>query len=138
MKNVFTEKQKAVPSTGKGGERKAKEWLEDHGFEIEEWFSHAHAGHYDIKASKGKKRWIIEVKTGDNPSINIPNFIKMLEEKGFDRIGLALVANDDVHLLEIKDRCIEGMENEKKTGRLIAYMRMEPKCECSKILVRVR
>jgi 5'-3' exonuclease len=110
LKNVFTEKQKAVPSTGKGGERKAKEWLEDHGFEIEEWFSHAHAGHYDIKASKGKKRWIIEVKTGDNPSINIPNFLKMLEEKGFDRIGLALVANDDVHLLEIRKQKIAALK----------------------------
>lgn len=106
MKKKFTEKQRRVSAVGKRGERKAKEWLEERGFTIEEWFPRAHAGYYDIKARKGKEKWIIEVKAGKNPSIDIYNFLKMINEVGYNRIGLALVTKDDVHLLQIKKTSI--------------------------------
>jgi Holliday junction resolvase-like predicted endonuclease len=102
LKTVFTEKQRRVSALGKRGEKKAKEWLEERGFTVEEWFPRAHAGHYDIKARKGREKWIIEVKTGENPSINVDNFLRMIDEKGYNRIGLAIVTEDDVHLLQIK------------------------------------
>ena len=95
---------------GKRGEKKAKEWLEERGFIIEKWFPRAHAGYYDIKAIKGREKWIIEVKTGKNPSINIDNFLKMVNEKGYNRIGLAIVTDDDVHLLQIKKTKIAALK----------------------------
>lgn len=110
MKKEFTDKQRYVSALGKAGEKKVKEWLEERGFTIEEWFPRAHAGYYDIKARKGKERWIIEVKTGENPSINVPNFLKMVHEKGFNRIGLAIVTKDDVHLLQIKKTKIAALK----------------------------
>lgn len=116
MKRMMTDKQRCVSIIGKRGEKKAKEWLEERGFRIEEWFPKAHAGYYDIKAQKGKEKWIIEVKTGENPSINIDNFLRMLEEKGYNRIGLALVIKDDVHLLQIKKTRIAAL-NAWKTRR---------------------
>lgn len=110
MKREMTDRQKHVSSLGKKGEKKAKKWLEKRGFEIIEWFPHAHAGYYDIKARKGKEKWILEVKTGENPSINVPNFLRMINEKGFNRIGLAIVSSDDVHLLEIKKTRITALK----------------------------
>lgn len=110
MKGELTERQRNVPALGRRGERKAKEWLEARGFRIEEWFPKAHAGYYDIKAQKGKEKWIIEVKTGKNPSINVDNFLKMTSEKGYNRIGLALVTEDDVHLLQIRKARIAALK----------------------------
>lgn len=110
MKKELTEKQRKVSALGKIGEKKVKKWLEDRGFNIDKSFSKAHAGHYDIKASKGKEKWIIEVKTGERPSLNIANFFKMMNEKGFNKIGLAIVSNDDVHLLELKKTRIAALK----------------------------
>jgi Holliday junction resolvase-like predicted endonuclease len=105
-----TEKQRKVPDLGKAGERKVMEWLVERGFKIEEYFRRGHAGHYDIKAAKGKEKWIIEVKTGENPSLNIANFLKMIEEKGYNRIGLAIATRDDVVLLEVRKTMIAALK----------------------------
>jgi Holliday junction resolvase-like predicted endonuclease len=110
LKRKLAQKQRGVPALGKTGEKKAKEWLEDRGFIIEEWFPHAHAGYYDIKARKGQERWIIEVKTGSNPSLNITNFLKMINEKGFNRIGLAIVSKHYVYLLEVRKTRIVALK----------------------------
>lgn len=110
MNKESTGKQRHISVLGKRGERKAKEWLEEGGFTIEEWFPRAHAGHYDIKARKGKEKWIIEVKTGSKPSINVANFLKMTNENGVNRIGLAIVTKGDVHLLEIKKTKIAALK----------------------------
>src|SRR3989338_11658516 len=104
----LTKKQKEVGKNGLSAEIRATNWLKKHGFKVDENFTKPHAGHYDIKARKGKERWIIEVKTGENPSINIENFLKMLDEKGFRKIGLAIVAKNDVHLLEYKKMSLAG------------------------------
>lgn len=109
-----TEEQRKVPALGKAGEMKVKDWLIERGFTVDEWFSKAHAGHYDIKARKGKEKWIIEVKTGKSPSINVPNLIKMIDEKGFDKIGLAIATQDNVFLLEIKKAKISALKAWKK------------------------
>lgn len=116
MKKGLTERQKRVSAVGKRGEKRAKEWLEDKGFAVDEWFPRAHAGYYDIKAKRGKEKWIIEVKTGANPSLNVANFLKMTNEKGFN-IGLALVTKDDVYLLEIRERTLAGKKSWKKRGK---------------------
>lgn len=112
MTKKLTEKQrKALSEEGVKGEIKAEKWLKDHGFEIIE--SHEgkrKAGYYDIKAKKGKDNWIIEVKTGDTPKIKIANFEKMLDEKGFNKIGIALVTKDNVHLLEYKKMTFAGLK----------------------------
>jgi Holliday junction resolvase-like predicted endonuclease len=98
-----TEKQERVPFIGRKGERIAKRWLEERGFKIEDSFSYAHSDYYDILASKNGEKWIIEVKTGKNPKLNVPNFLKMVDTKGFHKIGLAIVVSkNEVYLLEIK------------------------------------
>ena len=101
-KKPLTEKQCKVQALGKLGEKRAKEWLEGKGFTVTNYNPKAHSGYYDIKAEKNGEKWIIEVKTGENPSLNIPNFLKMINEKGYHKVGLALVTENDVYLLEIK------------------------------------
>jgi len=94
-----TEKQRKVPYKGKKAEKQAEKWLEEHGFcDVER--NPKPTGHWDIMARKGKHKWVIEVKTGENPQINMANFEKMTKMKGFTKIGLALVTRDYVHLLE--------------------------------------
>ena len=104
LSEKLTKKQRnALSFEGVRGEIRAEKWLEKHGFRIIE--SHKgkrSASHYDIKAEKGKDRWVIEVKTGEKPQIKIANLKKMLQEKGYNKLGLALVTKDDVYLLEYK------------------------------------
>jgi Holliday junction resolvase-like predicted endonuclease len=113
----LTKKQKEVGKTGLSAEIKTKNWLKSHGFKIIESFNKPHANHFDIKAQKGKDKWVIEVKTGENPSVNIENFLKMLKERGYRKIGLAIVAKNDVHLLEYKKMSLAGRKA-WKTRRL--------------------
>jgi len=94
-----TDKQRSVRQEGAQAEEVTKAWLNEHGFQDVER-NPKPTGCWDIKARKGKRKWIIEVKTGENPKIDIANFEKMLKMKGFTKIGLALVAEDYVHLLE--------------------------------------
>ena len=83
----------------KRAEERVVEWLKKHRFKDVEK-NHRPIGCWDITARKGKEKWLIEVKTGEHPKIDMANFQKMLEQKGF-RIGLALVTEElDVHLLE--------------------------------------
>jgi hypothetical protein len=114
----LTEKQRNVFLEGIKGEMKVEKWLRDRGFRIIE--SHegkSCAGYYDIKARKGKDKWIMEVKKGENPKINIANFEKMLNEKGFNRIGLALVTDHNIHLLEYKKMTFAGLKATKTKRR---------------------
>jgi Holliday junction resolvase-like predicted endonuclease len=118
LKRTQTERQKGVSTLGKLGERKVKEWLEKRGFNIDDSFPKAHAGFYDIKASKGKEKWIIEVKTGLTPKLNVNNLLKMTEEKNINKIGLAIVANDEVILLQIGKQQIAAMRAWKKRKKM--------------------
>ena len=105
----MTERQLKVCEEGKKGEATAEQWLTEHGFKILKSFSgKSHAGYFDIKCKRGKSRWIIEVKTGERPQIDIGNFEKMTKERGFDKIGLALVTKEQVHLLEYKKMTLAG------------------------------
>ncbi|MEM3641227.1 MAG: hypothetical protein QXH37_04840 [Candidatus Bathyarchaeia archaeon] len=121
LRRKFTENQKRVSITGIKAEKIAKKWLEKRGFNVIEAFSRPHSGHYDIKASKDGEKWIIEVKTGKKPPLNIANFLKMINEKGFHKIGLALVVSKDkVYLLEIKKTkiaAIKAWNTRRKTNR---------------------
>lgn len=113
----MTERQLRVCAEGKEGETKAEDWLRKHGFEILKSFAgKSHAGHFDIKAKKGKLQWIIEVKTGEHPKIDIRNFEKMVEEKGYSKIGLALVTGKQVYLLEYKKMTLAGYKAAETKG----------------------
>jgi hypothetical protein len=50
------------------------------------------------------------VKTGEEPSVKIPNFEKMLGEKGYNKVGLALVRGRRVYLLEYKKMTLAGIK----------------------------
>jgi hypothetical protein len=66
---------------------------------------------YDITAQKGKEKWVIDVKTGDKPGIRISNFEKMLQMKGFNKVGFALVPESRpyrIYLLEYKKMSLAG------------------------------
>lgn len=79
-------------------ERRVAEWLNTHGFrEVER--NPKPTGHWDVKGRKGKDVWIIEVKSGDRPKIDMTNFEKMIEDETATMIGLALVTDRQVHLL---------------------------------------
>jgi hypothetical protein len=45
---------------------------------------------------------VINVKSGEALAIKIANFEKMLNEKGFNRVGIALVSRKNVHLLQYR------------------------------------
>lgn len=98
MRNV-TMKQKMVREVGEKAEKKAARWLTQHGFSDVER-NPKPTGCWDVKARKGKFKWLIEVKTGTDPNLNLANFEKMLNMKGYTKIGVALVTKDYVHLLE--------------------------------------
>ena len=70
-------------------------WLERKGYNIDYWHGNKKSNlPYDILASKGEERWVIDVKTGDKPGVNISNIAKILKSaklKGYNKIGLALV-----------------------------------------------
>jgi len=104
----LTEKQKEVPKVGLRAERKVARWLAKHGFKDIKSFDKPHAGYFDVKARKGREKWIIEVKTGEKPQININNFVKMLKTRGYKKIGLAIVTKKDVHLLEYNKMSLAG------------------------------
>ena len=95
----LTDKQRKVFDEGYKAEEKVVYWLKEHGFhDVEK--NPKRTGCWDVKARKGKDKWIIEVKTGENPPIDMVNFEKMIRMRGFTKMGLALVTKDSVHLLE--------------------------------------
>jgi len=87
--------------TGTEGEKRAVDWLKDNGFK--DIKKNKPTGCWDIAARKGKEKWIIEVKSGEHPSIDLANFEKMVDQLG-NNIGLALVTEEYVHLLEYPKR----------------------------------
>jgi len=99
LRSRMTTKQKMARKEGEKAEKTVERWLGKHGFCHVERNSKP-TGCWDVKARKGKYNWVIEVKTGNDPNINLANFEKMTNMKGYTKIGLALVTKDYVHLLE--------------------------------------
>ena len=63
---MLTKRQRDVGKVGKQGEKIVTDWLRARGYKI----IYEHAGKasnkpYDIKAYKGREKWIIEVKNGN-------------------------------------------------------------------------
>lgn len=114
-KRKRTKKQQEVQKTGKKGELEVVKLLKKRGYRI--IYSHqgrSVAGPYDIKAIKGKDRLIVEVKSGETPQIKIANFEKMLKEKGYNKVCLALVGRKYVHLLEYSKMSFAAMKASEK------------------------
>ncbi len=94
---VMKSKLKEAGEKGTEAEMKVTQWLRKRGYHIRYW----HEGKksnlpYDILAIKGNERWIIDVKTGNKPSVNISNIEKILNDrklKRYNKIGLALVSD---------------------------------------------
>jgi hypothetical protein len=105
MNNELTPKQKnALGSQGTIAEMKVENWLRKKGYTID----YSHEGKksskpYDIPATKGKAKWVIDVKSGDKPLVKIRNIEKMIyETPKYNKIGFAFVGNDYIYLLEFK------------------------------------
>jgi Holliday junction resolvase-like predicted endonuclease len=94
----------------KAAEKIAEDWLKSKGFDV----LYCHEGKasnlpYDILAQKGSEKWVIDVKTGKNPSINLESFRKLLEKKirnpktkeffKHNRIGYIFVIDEKPFLL---------------------------------------
>lgn len=111
MPKQLTQKQKDAPKKGTQAEKFADKWLKERKFTID--YSHKgkkSAKPYDIKATRGKDRWVIDVKTGEEPTIKISNFERMLQEKGYNKVGFALVRGRHVYLLEYKKMTLAGIK----------------------------
>lgn len=103
MMKMRTQEQNEASDKGTKAESYCVKWLEKRGFHIVEWHEGKKSNlHYDIKATKGNERWVIDVKTGKEPATKIPNFEKMLKEEGYNRVGLALVSGKHVYLLQYR------------------------------------
>lgn len=110
-----TAKQKEVYE-GKplGAEKLVVRWLKSQGYTILD----SHRGKlspkpYDIMAAKAGERWIIDVKTGKKPGVNIDSIEKMLRVRGFKHIGLAFVRgrhvdSANVYLFELNKQSLAG------------------------------
>jgi hypothetical protein len=122
-----TQKQREASDKGTEAEKFVVRWLGKRGFHID----YSHEGKksnlpYDIKATKRKERWVIDVKSGKAPFVKIPNFAKMLEEEGYNRVGLALVEGRRVYLLQYRKMSLAG-EKAAETRRrrvLLQHKRM--------------
>lgn len=94
----------ALRHAGTEAELVVEDWLKKRGYTID----YSHGGRksnlpYDILATRGKERWVIDVKSGEKPLVKISNFERMIEENpGYNKIGLALVSGKRVYLLEYK------------------------------------
>ena len=92
-------KSKLVEAGEKGteAEKKVVQWLRKRGYDIRYWHDGKKSNlPYDILAIKGNERWVIDVKTGNKPSVNISNIEKNLNDvklKRYNKIGLALVSD---------------------------------------------
>ena len=94
----LTKKMRQIIPRARRSEKQVVEWLQTHGFrDVEK--NPKPTGHWDVKGRKGKEIWIIEVKSGEKPKIDMANFEKMIEDETADVIGLALVTPRQVHLL---------------------------------------
>ena len=103
MKKLTAKQKEALGNKGSKAEELVKMWLEKKGYKIDYWHQNRKSNKpYDIKASKGKERWVIDVKTGSKPSVNISNIEKNMREKGYNKIGLALVRDKVVYLFEFR------------------------------------
>jgi len=114
-KKPLTQKQKSVREIAKKAERKAKRWLESNGFTVAYWHKgKASNKPYDIICYKGRDGYVIDVKTGKNPSVSLYNFNTLLNKsieeirsdthnkhlKPINRIGYIFVINNECYLLE--------------------------------------
>jgi Holliday junction resolvase len=105
MKNELTQKQKnALGRQGPITEIEVEKWLRKKGYTIDD----SHKGKksnlpYDILATKGKARWVIDVKSGEKPLVKIENIRRMIyETHGYNKIGLAFVGEDYIYLFEFR------------------------------------
>ena len=83
---------------------------------------------YDIIAERGSEKWVIDVKTGQNPSISLRNFKRLLEIKDIkipgrnetitpNRVGYIFVVDDEPFLLEYNKRKYYAREAVKTRKR---------------------
>ena len=112
---MATRKQREAGRKGLKAQKKVGKWLEQHKFQN---IRPKHPGPWDFTARKGKKKYVIEVKSGDNPGINLSNFKKMLKEP-VNIIGLALVIKNEVHLLQYKKKTLAGNRASKTKGKRV-------------------
>jgi len=81
---------------GKRAEELAVEWLEGRGYKDIKWHENKASNEYfDILASKDNEQWIIEVKSGKEPSIKIENIVKMIDRPKTNKIGLIFIPNEN-------------------------------------------
>ena len=101
-------------------EKKISRWLEDRGFKVQS-YGKKHSGCWDIKASKGKDKWIIEVKGGYTkykPPVNIEKIIKMTKQHGFNRIGLIFLPKNNIPMFfELNKMSYAGLKASKTKGK---------------------
>lgn len=109
-----TRKQRDASDKGTRAEIEVEKWLRKrHFINVEGHEGRKSALPYDITAEKGKDRWVIDVKTGEKPGIRISNFEKMLQMKGFNKVGFALVPETKpkrVYLLEYRKMSLAGIK----------------------------
>ena len=103
MTGSLTQKQvNALGPQGTTAEQIVVRWLKKKGYHID----YSHRGKksnlpYDILATKGKEKWVIDVKSGNKPQVKIQNIEKMIEKTpGYNTVGLALVGEDGIYLLQ--------------------------------------
>jgi hypothetical protein len=105
VKTELTRKQKnALGLQGPTAEMEVEKWLKKKGYTVD----YSHEGKksnlpYDILATKGKARWVIDVKSGNKPLVKIENPRRMIyETPGYNKIGLAFVGQDYIYLFEFR------------------------------------
>ena len=86
---MTTRKQKEAAKKGLLAEKRVARWLIDRGWTHIHYHRRHHAGPFDIDCKKKGESWLIEVKTGEKPSVKIANLVRMLEAKRNDRVDKA-------------------------------------------------
>jgi hypothetical protein len=125
---MTTEKQRNAGRAGLRAQHKAARWLKDHGWaDVRE----THPGPYDIEGKKRGEFWLLDCKSGDAPSVEIRNLLRMLEEKRkekrVDKVALIFVPNrpktppllftlDKMSYAGLKASITKGSKREKQAG----------------------
>ena len=83
--------QNVYDKAGLPEEKRAAKWLERHHWTDVWHHKRRQKGHYDIIGRRNGKGWLIDVKSGEEPAVNIENLMKMLGTKSIQYPGTGCV-----------------------------------------------
>jgi hypothetical protein len=103
---------------GRKYEEQGKKWLRKRRFKIVWGSRKPHNDPYDVEAIKDGMKWIIEIKGGVEPSVNVANLERMYEQRDANMLGLLFVRKrEPFYLFELPKIRVAGQKDSIRKGK---------------------